>query len=301
MKTELELRHLRVFVAVVESGAHAPAARLLGVSPSTVSETLTSLERALGLPLFGKTRSGTNLTPAGEALLPQARRILELTGELVTEVSKASAEVKATLVVAAVESLSTYVLPARLAALRNHWPNTRFEVVTGVCADIRAGVAAGKHDLGLVLEAETEEDASSILARARLVIVASPAHPLSGKSATSDQLRRFDFYMSDPAGDYHRILRRHFEAAGVPLPRTEALGTVEAVKQGVLAGGSALGLLPAHALERELKEGELAEVRVRPPLQGLALRAIRSDGAGASPIIEDLIESLRGSLSEKRR
>ena len=54
VKTELELRQLRVFVAVVELGGHTRAARSLGVSQSTVSETLSSLERALGTALFRK-------------------------------------------------------------------------------------------------------------------------------------------------------------------------------------------------------------------------------------------------------
>jgi LysR family transcriptional regulator, benzoate and cis,cis-muconate-responsive activator of ben and cat genes len=59
MKAELELRHLRVFVAVVETGAHARAARTLGISQSTVSETLSALERALGSDVFRKTSRGS--------------------------------------------------------------------------------------------------------------------------------------------------------------------------------------------------------------------------------------------------
>ena len=46
MKTELELRQLRVLLAVVDAGAHTRAARTLGISQSTVSETLSALERA---------------------------------------------------------------------------------------------------------------------------------------------------------------------------------------------------------------------------------------------------------------
>ena len=93
-----------------------------------------------------------------------------------------STDVNATLVVAAVESLSAYVLPSRLAALRERWPKARLEVVTGSCEEIRESVAAGESDLGLVLEGETGgrgrgQDAS-ILAKARLLVLAAPAHPL---------------------------------------------------------------------------------------------------------------------------
>ena len=100
--------------------------------------------------------------------------------------------------------------------------------------------------------------------------------------------------MSDAAGDYHQVLRRHFETAELPPPRTQSLGSVEGVKRGILAGGAALGLLPAHALEQELGEGVLAEVHVKPALPGLVLRAVVAPGGPSSPVVEDLIDSLRG-------
>lgn len=294
MKTDLELRHLRVFVTVVELGSHTRAARSLSISQSTVSETLSALERTLGTPLFRKAAKGSPLTPSGEALLPYARRILSLTSELVTELAGVSTAVSATLVVAAVESLSAYVLPSRLAALRACWPKVRLEVITGVCSEIRESVAAGRSDLGLVLEAETDPDDDSVLARTRLVIFGSPGHPLVRRRPTPDQLRHHDIYMSDAAGNYHQVLRQHFEAAEVPPPKTQAMGTVEGVKRGILAGGTALGLLPAHAVEQELRDGVLAEVDVHPALPSLVMRAVLAPGGASSILVDELIQRLRG-------
>ena len=294
MKTELELRHLRAFVTVVETGGHTRAARNLGVSQSTVSETLSSLERTLGTELFRKGAKGVALTRSGEALLPYARRVLAATSELVTHLACVTTEVKATLAIAAVESISTYVLPPRLAALREKWPKVRLEVATRVCTEIRDSVAAGQSDLGLVLEMDTGQPDDSVLTKARLVMFGAPAHPLAGRKASPDELRRCDFYMCDAAGDYHQALRRHFEAAEVPLPRTQALGTVEAVKRGIVAGSAALGLLPAHAVKQELAAGVLVEVRVSPPLPGLVLCAVRGPESADSPLVEELVRSLRG-------
>lgn len=295
MKTDLELRQLRVFVSVVEAGAHAPAARALGISQSTISETLSAMERTLGTAIFRKSAKGSVLTPAGEALLPYAKQMLALASECVTELAKVSTSVSGTLVVAAVESLSAYVLPLPLATLRARWPKARLEVVTGICSEIRASVAAGKCDLGLMIEADTGQDDSSVLARTQLVIFGAPAHPFANRSPSPDQLQRCDFYMSDAAGDYHQVLRHYFEAAETPLPRMQALGTVEGVKRGILAGAEALGLLPAHAVEQELRDGVLAQVHVKPPLRGLVMRAALAPGTARSPIVEDLLEVLRGS------
>lgn len=296
VKSELELRHLRVFVAVVETGVHTRAARQLGLSQSTVSETISALERTLGTPLFRKTGKGTTLTPSGDALLPYAHKILALSGELVTELAKISTDVSAKLVVTAVESLCTYVLPARLAILRERWPKVRLEVIPGACEDIRASVAAGKSDLGLTLGADdVDVDDDPILAKSRLVVVCAPTHPLANTVASAEQLRHYDFYMCDASGDYHQMLRKHFEAAQFPSPRMQVLGTVEGVKRGILVGGTAVGLLPAHAIIDELGDGALAEIAVTPAFPGLALRSVMRPEAMQSPLVEALLESLRAS------
>jgi DNA-binding transcriptional LysR family regulator len=282
-----------VFLAVAQLGGHTRAARSLGVSQSTVSETLSSLERALGTSLFRKASRGATLTPTGEALLPRARNILTLATQLLADLAQVSTDVKAKLVVSAVESVNAYVLPSRLAALRARWPNVHLEVVTGTCAEIRESVSGGQSDLGLLLEGESRGRDASVLTTGRLAVLAAPGHPLVERGASPDQLRHHELLMSDASGPYHRLLRQYFEAAEVPFPRTQTLGNVEGVKRGILAGTTALGLLPAHAVEEELQAGALAEVEVRPALPRLVLRALIAPGAVDSPLVDDLIRSLR--------
>lgn len=298
MKTELELRQLRVFTAVVDARTHTRAARALGLSQSTVSETLSALERTLGVKLFRKApRGALSLTPSGVVLLEYARRMFALSNDLVGALASASSEVKATLVVSAVESIGAYVLPQRLAALGARWPAVRVEVLTGSCAAIRERVADGESDLGLVLEPETGPEAGEgvVLSKPRLLILGAPTHPLARGVAAADAVRRCDFYMCDAGGNYHQTLRQHFEAKGVKAPRMHAMGTIEGVKRGILARGTALGLLPEHAVESELRARVLAEVRVSPALPCVVLKAVIAPDARRSPVIADLVDALRGS------
>ena len=90
------------------------------------------------------------------------------------------------------------------------------------------------------------------------------------------------------------MLRHYFESAQIPLPRMQALGTIEGVKRGILARGSALGLLPAHAVSQELSDGVLAEVIAKPALPRVVLRAVQSSTSTDSILVADLIDSLRG-------
>ena len=70
----MELRHLRYFVAVAEALSFARAA--LNISQPPLSRQIRALEEELGTALFAHTKRSVQLTPAGAALLPEARRLL---------------------------------------------------------------------------------------------------------------------------------------------------------------------------------------------------------------------------------
>ena len=72
----MELRELRVLVAVADHGGVSRAASVLHLSPSAVSHALSSLETELGMPLFHRLPRGMALTEAGAAVLAPARRAL---------------------------------------------------------------------------------------------------------------------------------------------------------------------------------------------------------------------------------
>lgn len=73
-----DLKQLRAFVQVAESGSISAAARVLGVAQPTVSRQLQSLETHVGLPLVRRDTHSMSLTEAGRTLLPDARRMLTL-------------------------------------------------------------------------------------------------------------------------------------------------------------------------------------------------------------------------------
>jgi DNA-binding transcriptional LysR family regulator len=68
---------MAVFVAVVESGSLAAAARLTGLSPSAVSKHVARLERAFGARLLRRTTRRMTVTDAGQTFFDRARTILE--------------------------------------------------------------------------------------------------------------------------------------------------------------------------------------------------------------------------------
>jgi len=73
---KLNLRVLRIFIALEESKSVANAADSLGLSKSSVSQHITTLERSIGIPLFDRKQKPIVLTPAGQVLSLHANRIL---------------------------------------------------------------------------------------------------------------------------------------------------------------------------------------------------------------------------------
>jgi DNA-binding transcriptional LysR family regulator len=82
---DLELRHLRCLVAIVDAGTFTDAAIELGISQAAVSRNLMALEQVLGVRLLHRTSRAITSTTAGVQVLAQARQVLAAADNLVAQ------------------------------------------------------------------------------------------------------------------------------------------------------------------------------------------------------------------------
>lgn len=87
---DLDTRHLRAFVAVVDEGAFTDAAIALRTSQASVSRSVQRLEAVLGERLLSRSTRHVEATPAGQRVLAHARRILDTVAQLETAAAPAS-------------------------------------------------------------------------------------------------------------------------------------------------------------------------------------------------------------------
>ena len=85
MQGQVELKHLRCLVAVVDTGSFTDAAIELGVSQAAVSRTVLALEQILGVRVLHRTSRSVTVTTAGVRVLERARHLLADADDLVRE------------------------------------------------------------------------------------------------------------------------------------------------------------------------------------------------------------------------
>lgn len=147
-RTNLDMDVLRTFVTGFELGSFARAADRLGRSQSAISTQLRKLEDQIGLPLVRKSGRGLALTPAGEALLSYARRMLELNDEAVDTVR--GADLEGWVRLGLPQDFADSLLPAVLGHFARAHPKVRVEVQVDRSVPLAEKTLRGELDMALV-------------------------------------------------------------------------------------------------------------------------------------------------------
>jgi DNA-binding transcriptional LysR family regulator len=312
----LEVRHLRAFVTLVEQRNMTAAAERLGVAQSTISEALTALERALGTRMIARRRGGHSIdfTPAGQALLPHARRVLASLEDAHVAVAAVAADVNGRVELVANESVSTYLLPAALAVVRRNWPNMQFAVTVGMCPSTHEGLSSGRFDVGLMLQVPSCATSNATepsrvvsprttreLKQVPLVVFSGAQHPLTARDQPSDiprdDLAPYPLFVTDGQGYFYDALRRFFRSDALTGPRLHSTGSVEGVKRSVVANPNGLGVLPEYAVAEDLGAGLIRAITIRPTAPSLSLHALLYRArTPMHPAIAELMDVLSTTL-----
>ncbi len=150
MPRNLDTDLLRAFITVAETGGFTRAAERLNCTQSAVSMQIKRLEGAIQAELIVRSAKGVALTPAGEDLLDQARKIVRLNDEIVD--SMLDRRAKGVVRLGAMEDYATAVLPAVIRRFMAVYPDIYVEVSTGLSA-LMVPKLGKQFDLVLTMEA----------------------------------------------------------------------------------------------------------------------------------------------------
>src|SRR5207237_2355465 len=124
-----ELRLWRQFLAVAEELHFSRAAQRLHITQPPLTQAIALLEERIGTRVFDRTKRSVRLTPAGVALVPQARQLLARAAALPAHARAAAHGEIGRLRLAFVSTVGFGLLPRWLLAFRALHPQVEFELV----------------------------------------------------------------------------------------------------------------------------------------------------------------------------
>jgi DNA-binding transcriptional LysR family regulator len=201
MDGDIELRHLRYFVAVAEELHFGRAALRLHLAQPPLSQQIRKLEEILGYPLFLRTSRAVKLTSAGEVFLERARRTLRNVQEDMDEARSIGRGEEGFLRVGFIGSAMLTPLPAMLGRYRRLYPKVNLQLHESYTSAVVQKLLKGELDAGFLRDSGPASGLEiEPLFSEPFIAVVPKTHPLARyRSISAKELREEPFVFFSPA------------------------------------------------------------------------------------------------------
>jgi LysR family transcriptional regulator, hca operon transcriptional activator len=291
----MELRHLRYFVAVAETGSMKLAAekRLHTAQPS-LSRQIRDLEHEVGAALFARSVRGVELTAAGRAFLDPARLSLAQAEAAAEAARRAARPAKAIFALGFLTGQEAAWLARATRILSDELPNIEIRVSSGFSATLADDLKQGRVDIAFLRHEPDPDLAFKLVLKEPLVAILPRAHPLAERKTFDPRDLEGETFLG--VSHIPRVLRRavngYLKRSGVEVaPRFEIDNFAMAVSLVTSERGVALlpisieDYLPPSIVSRRLK-GEQPTVDL--------MIGYREDNA--SPILKTFLSRIDGLI-----
>jgi DNA-binding transcriptional LysR family regulator len=302
----IETRQLRHFAAVAETLHFGRAAERLGMTQPPLSQSIMALERALGAPLFVRTKRSVRLTPFGEQWLPQVRTALAGLDALPESAHRLRDGMSGQLSLSFVSTADYSVLPDLVRRYAERFPDVEIRLVEAT-SDVQVpALVAGDRHAGIIIPPPDRVLPPSLAYRRLLsepLVAAAPsAWTADGRllpardgrlSSAALQGAPLILFPRNVAPAFHDLVTGYFTARGLPVQIAQEAIQMQTIIS-LVSAGLGMALVPASLrnLARtgvsyvDLDEPPTLETGVAwrrdddtPTLRGL-LRMLEADEAG---------------------
>ncbi len=289
----LNLDQLQTLVAIADLGTFAAAAQALHLAPPTVSLHIKELESRLQAALVVRGRRQATLTPAGEVLVQEGRKLLSAGDDLIDRVQRRATGREGLVKVGVSAGVSTRLLPLMLQALAQRHAGVEVKLEAVGSAEAMLRLQAGSLDIAIVASPQPA------VAQIRMIpwrndpmVALLPASWNAPTQVTPQWLAGRRWASFAPATQMHGLIAAWFGQAGFNPRPFLTMSYPGALKSLAMASQSA-ALLP---LEEVIEEQHAAGVQVcplSPPLMrpmSVAHRGTPEPGTAMGSVLEVLAE-----------
>jgi LysR family transcriptional regulator, hca operon transcriptional activator len=292
MGAEMELRHLRYFVAVAEAGGLTVAARRkLHTSQPSLSRQIRDLEEEVGAQLLTRRARGIELTPAGRAFLNHARAVLsqvEAAGEAARRVAHPS---RPRFTMGFLTGHELKWMPEALRILHDELPNVDVMISSQYSPLLANGLSKGKIDAAFLRRERGVPDlAFRLLVKEAMMVVLPRDHPLATLKSIGprDLVSETFVTVDDTAPVLRMVIDKYLKRSGINIKPTHEVDNL-AMAMSLIASTGGIGLLPAYAQNFLLSSVTTRPLKGDTPTVDLVLGYKKSN---QSPILKLLLSRL---------
>jgi len=283
----INLLTLRLLVLAAEHKSLSKTAQIANLALAAVSRRIINLEADLGIPLFKRTRSGVELTPAGEVCLQRAEKILEEVSQLKLDMADFQSGMRGRVSIRASTSAVAQFLPEDLAAFEKLHAGIRLRIREAYSADIVSELRLGQLDVGIILEGgETFGLNTWPYRKDRLVVVAPATFRPDIHSMRFDEVLDEDMIQMGFDTAMTKLLSARANDAGRALRLRVEVDSFDAVCR-MVAAGFGIGILPRIAAESPVNQLDLRLIELDEPwAERLMLICVKDDKPPSNPARE---------------
>jgi DNA-binding transcriptional LysR family regulator len=295
----VEIRQLRAFVAIAETGTFTAGALRVHVTQAAISMQIRQLETEIGARVFVRAPRHVILTEAGEQLLRRARHILREHDAALDEIGELAGAERGRLRIGSASAMVlTEQLPAILKDLRKQHPAAEISVTSGTSEVLVDQILAGEVDIAFVsLPVDVRGIKTERLSEDQLVAIASPHHRLSKqKTISAYTLAGERLILGERGGNTRRLIDQFFAQAGVTLRVAMELSRQQAIKR-MVEEDMGVGIVPLQSVRDEVERGKLIRWWIEGAQINWELGIAQLSNGYDSPIMQKFVALARKDFS----
>jgi DNA-binding transcriptional LysR family regulator len=301
----ITLQQMEAVISLVEEGSFSRAAKRMLLTQPALTKNIRNVEDYLGVRVVNRSNSGISLTPEGKIIYDYAQRIVKLRDEARTKIIKLHENTGGNIYIGASTIPATYILPRALSEFKKKHPDIRIYIKTADSEEAMNMVLDNEVEIGCIGKKPLNKKLmAEPLWKDRLVLVVPKLHRwFNKKSITLPELLDEPFVIREKGSATRELFESCLkESKSLSLSRLNIcgeLGSSAAIKEAVIAG-LGVSVISIHAVQRELSQGLLFEVRLQGCRMERNFYLIYKRHFDFLPAHKIFIDFLKKNLSGKR-
>ncbi len=235
----MDILKCKAFVTAVDEGSFTAAGKIMGYTPSGISQLVSAMEGEFGFSLLTRKSNGVVLTREGESIYPLILEYIEKESEIYKAATELSGMYKGNVMIAAYSSIAAHMLPEIIKEFTDLHPSINIQIEETTKNRIEKMVSTGKADLAFSSPLSNSSYLWIPFAEDRMVAVLPKDHPDAKLDAYPiSKIRKADIIMPSEGddADVRELFKKHGIAPNVRLTTLENYTAINMVAKGLGIG-----------------------------------------------------------------